>query len=116
MFDAFDGSLGDTMIMILIPLWATSRIIQCNARTYMAFGSVYANWLCLIHSEYYHPWDSLFQRIGLGTPADHHVHHRLLNKNYGHLFMYNDWLFGTYRNPVQVLGVPCTSFGGVNDK
>jgi sterol desaturase/sphingolipid hydroxylase (fatty acid hydroxylase superfamily) len=27
------------------------------------------------------------------------VHHKLLNYNYGHLFMYYDRLFGTYRDP-----------------
>jgi sterol desaturase/sphingolipid hydroxylase (fatty acid hydroxylase superfamily) len=37
-----------------------------------------------------------------GTAADHHVHHKLFNYNYGHLFMYCDWLFGTYKDPSRV--------------
>mmetsp|Transcript_77048 Transcript_77048/g.221351 ORF Transcript_77048/g.221351 Transcript_77048/m.221351 type:complete len:84 (+) Transcript_77048:244-495(+) len=68
----------------------------------MAFGSLYANWLCLIHSEYHHPWDAVFRQIGFGTAADHHVHHKLFVKNYGHLFMYADWAFKTYLNPQDV--------------
>lgn len=35
----------------------------------------------------------------MGTPADHHVHHKLFKYNYGHIFMWWDRLFGTYRNP-----------------
>jgi lathosterol oxidase len=65
----------------------------------MAFGSLYANWLTLIHSEYSHPWDSTFRFLGFGTAADHHVHHKMFVFNYGHLFMYWDRIFGTYKNP-----------------
>ena len=68
----------------------------------MAFGSLYANWLTLIHSEYKHPWDSLFRAVGFGTAADHHVHHKLFVYNYGHLFMYWDRVMGTYRDPAAV--------------
>ena len=66
----------------------------------MTFGSLYANWLTFLHSEYSHPWDKiLFKYIGFGTAADHHVHHKLFVYNYGHLFMYWDIFFGTYKNP-----------------
>mmetsp|Transcript_12345 Transcript_12345/g.28915 ORF Transcript_12345/g.28915 Transcript_12345/m.28915 type:complete len:329 (-) Transcript_12345:157-1143(-) len=102
LFDAFNGSAADTFLMILIPLLVTSRVVHCNVWTYMAFGSLYANWLCLIHSEYHHPWDAVFRQIGFGTAADHHVHHKLFVKNYGHLFMYADWAFKTYLNPQDV--------------
>lgn len=57
--------------------------------------------LTLIHSEYHLPWDPWFQIFGLGTPADHHVHHKLFDYNYGHLFMWWDIALGTYRNPNQ---------------
>ena len=60
------------------------------------------NWLCLIHSETHHPWDWLFQACGLGTAADHHVHHKLFCYNYGHLFSYWDRACGTYRHPQNV--------------
>lgn len=100
MFDAFNGSVWDTVIMILIPLYLTANIVRnCNVWTYMAFGSSYANWLTLIHSEYAFPWDGAFQRVGFGTPADHHVHHKVFKFNYGHLFMWLDQLAGTYRDP-----------------
>merc|ERR1712178_307723 len=98
LFDAFNGSVTDTFCMILVPLFITKEVVHCNVWSYMAFGSLYANWLCLIHSEYEHPWDVVFRKLGLGTAADHHVHHKMFVKNYGHLFMYCDWLCGTYRD------------------
>lgn len=102
LFDAFNGSATDTFLMILVPLFITARIVPANVWSYMAFGSLYANWLTLIHAEYSHPWDWLFRSIGFGTSADHHVHHKMFVYNYGHLFMYWDMLLGTYRNPTQV--------------
>jgi hypothetical protein len=86
MFDAFNGSLGDTFLMILVPLVMTSRCVNANVWSYMAFGSIYANWLTMIHSEYPHVWDPVFKAIGFGTAWDHHVHHKLFTFNYGHLF------------------------------
>jgi lathosterol oxidase len=68
----------------------------------MTFGSLYANWLTLIHAEYVHPWDHVFRIIGFGTAADHHVHHKLFIYNYGHLFMYWDKVFNTYKDPKDV--------------
>ena len=102
LFDAFNGSPTDTFLMILVPLFFTANVVRTNVWSYMTFGSLYANWLCLIHSEYHHPWDRVFRRIGFGTAADHHVHHKLFNYNYGHLFMYYDRLFGTYKDPAAV--------------
>lgn len=100
LFDAFNGSVSDTILMILIPLYTTANIVRdCNVWTYMAFGSMYANWLVLIHSEYCFPWDSGFQSLGLGTCADHHVHHAVFKYNYGHLFMWFDQIAGTYKSP-----------------
>lgn len=87
LFDAFNGSVIDTLCMILIPLMITARIVPANVWSYMAFGSLYANWLTLLHSEYVHPWDHIFRKIGFGTSADHHVHHKVFKYNYGHIFM-----------------------------
>lgn len=102
MFDAYNGSLPDTIIMILIPLYVTANIVStCNVWSYMAFGSLYANWLTLIHSEFPLPWDKFFRKIGFGTPGDHHVHHKFFKYNYGHLFMWYDRMFGTYKNPME---------------
>mmetsp|Transcript_22601 Transcript_22601/g.39024 ORF Transcript_22601/g.39024 Transcript_22601/m.39024 type:complete len:96 (+) Transcript_22601:2-289(+) len=85
--------------MILIPLFLTARLVNANVWSYMTFGSLYANWLCLIHSEFVMPWDGIFRSLGMGTPADHHVHHKLFKYNFGHLFMYWDKLLGTYQDP-----------------
>lgn len=102
LFDAFNGSPTDTFVMIIIPLFCTARLVNANVWSYMAFGSLYANWLTLIHSEYYHSWEYLFSIFGLGTAADHHVHHKLFKHNFGHLFMYWDRLCGTYKSPKTV--------------
>ena len=93
LFDAFDGNYVDTICMILIPLYTTCMTLSLCGRnvsvwSYMIFGSIYANYLCLIHSEYEHVWDKY-----------HHIHHRLFNYNFGHLFTFWDRLFGTYRSP-----------------
>ena len=99
LFDAFNGSLADTLCMIILPLYITANVVHCNVWTYMAFGTAYSSWLTLIHSEYVFPWDPYFRMFGLGTPADHHVHHKYFKYNYGHLFLWFDRLAGTYRDP-----------------
>lgn len=73
-------------------------------------GRSYANWLALIHSEYRHPWDPLFKTFGLGTAADHHVHHAKFKYNYGHLFMYWDMACGTYLDPKRCINDSKKSF------
>ena len=102
MFDAFNGSVTDTICMILIPLSITAQLVHCNVWSYMTFGATYASWLTLIHSEIQHPWDPLFRKFGLGTASDHHVHHKCFVFNYGHLFMWWDMLLGTYRSPLSI--------------
>ena len=96
LLDAFDGSIGDTFFMILVPLWITSRIVHTNVWSYMVFGTIYANALTLIHSEVEHPWECLLYYLGIGTAQDHHIHHTKMKRNYGHIFMYWDNLSGTY--------------------
>lgn len=101
-FDAFNGSYIDTLIMVIFPLLITAQLVHTNVWSYVTFGTLYANWLVLIHSEYSHPWDFLFRLVGFGTSGDHHVHHKLFVYNYGHLFMYWDFLYGTYKNPLSI--------------
>ena len=86
-WDSFDGSPSDTCVMILAPLLVTAHAVPwCNVYDYMCFGSVYANWLCLIHSDAGpHAWDEAFEAIGLGTPRYHHIHHRYPHRHFGHL-------------------------------
>ena len=102
LFDAFDGSVLDTACMVLVPLLLTSRLLKANVWEYMTFGASWSAWLCLIHSEVAHPWDGIFQLLGLGTPADHHVHHKTFMFNYGHTMMWWDRLAGTYKHPSTV--------------
>ena len=100
--DAFNGSIVDTMCMILVPLYLTALLVPCNTWSYVAFGTIYGNYLCIIHCEYHQPWDPVFRALGIGTPGDHHVHHAAFKYNYGHLFTYWDRIFGTYREPMTV--------------
>ena len=58
--------------MILVPLVLTARLVNANVWSYMVFGSLYANWLTLIHSEHAHPWDRLFRMIGTYILKIHH--------------------------------------------
>jgi sterol desaturase/sphingolipid hydroxylase (fatty acid hydroxylase superfamily) len=111
LFDAFHGSIADTTLMILLPFLVTARLVHCNVWSYMVFGSWYSCWLVLLHSEYYHVWDPLFRLLGLGTPGDHHVHHKMFNYNYGHLFMWCDKLMGTHRD---VHGIGSKGVSGCN--
>lgn len=97
LFNAFDGSITDTLIMIILPLFITAQTIHCNLWSYIAFGCIYSSMLTLIHSEYEHPFDSLLRMVGIGTARDHNIHHRLQKYNYGHMFMYWDYIFGTYK-------------------
>ena len=100
--DAYDGSVPDTAIMILIPLIVTARLVDANVWSYMAFGSILGNYFCLIHSEFGHPCDVVFRALFVGTAADHHVHHRKFVSNYGHLFMVWDYLYGSYEDPKSI--------------
>lgn len=100
--DAFNGSTTDTICMILGPLYITALLVPANVWSYMAFGTIYGNYLCIIHCEHNQPWDSVFRALGIGTPGDHHVHHAKFKYNYGHIFMYWDRVFGTYRSPLDV--------------
>ena len=79
----------------------------------MAFGASWSAWLCLIHSEVHNPWDGMFRRLGLGTAADHHVHHRTFIYNYGHTMMWWDRLAGTYKSPERVKNFDLSGEGKV---
>ena len=96
--DSFKGSIIDTIVMILTPLFITSQITHCNTWSYIIFGTIYANDLCLIHNELDNPWDPFFKKLGFGTASDHRIHHALFRYNCGHIFTYWDRIFGTYRN------------------
>jgi sterol desaturase/sphingolipid hydroxylase (fatty acid hydroxylase superfamily) len=101
-FDAFNGSIADTCLMVLLPLSMTSQCIEANLASYIAFGSLYAVGLTLIHSETHHPWDLAFTSMGISTPADHHVHHLLQTYNYGHLVTWWDRACDTYKPPSDI--------------
>uniref|UniRef100_A0A7S4E1C8 Fatty acid hydroxylase domain-containing protein n=1 Tax=Lotharella globosa TaxID=91324 RepID=A0A7S4E1C8_9EUKA len=101
LFNAYSGSVQDTTLLILIPLYSTVLVLNAlqipiSQQDYAWFGMLYANYFMLIHSEYSNPWDGLFEAIGIGTARDHNVHHSQLRYNFGHFFMWWDQMFGTY--------------------
>jgi sterol desaturase/sphingolipid hydroxylase (fatty acid hydroxylase superfamily) len=99
LFNAFDGSLVDTVALILLPLFATAQIVQAGTWDYVAFGTVYSSHFFLIHSEYINPLDDVLAWLAVSTASDHHVHHALFHYNFGHLFTVFDKLASTYRAP-----------------
>ena len=101
-FNAFNASIKDVIVLIIFPLYITTNLIHTNAWTYMVFGTIYSSYLMLIHSEYKYPWDNLFRWVGIGTGSDHHVHHLKFKWNFGHFFTWWDRLFNTYRHPSTV--------------
>lgn len=98
-FNSFEGSICDTICMVIIPLVVTSNIVYTvNTKSYIAFGVIYSSMLVLIHSNHEHPWEKNIRLIGIGTSLDHKNHHLFFSCNYGHLFMWWDMIFGTYKN------------------
>lgn len=107
LFDAFNGDVKDTFSMILVPLHITTYCVpMVNVWTYMGFGASFAALLMAIHSEYHGPLDKYLRPLGVGVPADHHVHHIQQGWNFGHLFTYWDRLFGTYKYPYSMKQIP----------
>jgi sterol desaturase/sphingolipid hydroxylase (fatty acid hydroxylase superfamily) len=99
MFNAFNGSVPDTISLILIPLFLTHQVCRSvNNWTFVAFGTLYATQFTLIHCEFHHPWDFIFKMMGIGTAEDHSMHHALVTCNYGHFFTIYDRILGTYRD------------------
>ena len=99
-FDAFDGSVTDTVLMILMPFLLTAHALKAanvtvNVYDYMCFGSLYANALFFLHSDAPHSWDNVFRRIGLGTQREHHAHHAKPCIRFGHLLTWWDVCAGT---------------------
>ena len=101
LFDAFDGSLLDTTILILLPLFCTCRALAfVNTWSYIAFGFVYSTHFMLIHSEWPHHTDTLASKLAVYTAKDHHVHHARFVYNYAHFFTFWDRFLGTYREQI----------------
>jgi sterol desaturase/sphingolipid hydroxylase (fatty acid hydroxylase superfamily) len=79
LYVAFNGSPLDTMTLILIPLFLTHHVCNfVNNNGLAAFGTLYAAQFTMIHCEYRHPWDTLFEMLGIGTAEVARVCMRLL--------------------------------------
>mmetsp|Transcript_25017 Transcript_25017/g.60189 ORF Transcript_25017/g.60189 Transcript_25017/m.60189 type:complete len:324 (-) Transcript_25017:285-1256(-) len=107
LFNAYSGSIQDTTLLILIPLYSTVITlswfgVHISQKDYAWFGCTYANYFMLIHSEISNPWDDVFEAIGIGTARDHNVHHSQLRYNFGHFFMWWDQILGTHLSHTKV--------------
>ena len=60
----------DTALMILVPLYSTAHLVHCNVWEYMSFGSLYASWLTLIHSECNSPLPKTLKHLKGQLSAD----------------------------------------------
>jgi alternative squalene epoxidase len=97
-YDSFDGSIQDTILMIIIPLHITAHSIQINTITYISFGTIYSMFLFLIHADYDHIWDKYLPLVGIMNAKCHRIHHQKRIYNYGHFFSFWDRAYGTYYN------------------
>lgn len=93
--DAFKGSVLDTSLMVLLPMFFTLQVFHTNCLTLQIFGSFYSSYLILIHADYEHPWEKYLEKIGFATSKDHRLHHQKRNVNFGHVFIIWDVLFNT---------------------
>lgn len=93
---AFQGSVADTLSLIVAPLAVVGRL-PVHYWSYVAFGTVYSMHFALIHSEFDHPWEQRAGRLGVSTSADHFRHHKHFDCNFGHFFTFWDRALGTYR-------------------
>ena len=84
--------------------YATASSIDANCFSYAVAGVAYASQFMLLHSEFENWFDSYLRKIGIVTAADHHVHHVLPKRNYGHFFRVYDMVCGTYTSPREVKG------------
>jgi len=98
LFNAFDGTNADTTLLILLPLFCTMRLLpMVHCWSYIAFGVTFSTHLCLIHSEWPHPWEPIGDALAVYSSRDHQAHHKFFNVNYAHFFKTWDRLAGTYR-------------------
>lgn len=104
LFNAFDGSFVDTILLILLPLFTTAQLCHVTNWDYIIFGSVYSTHFTLIHSEYEHIFDDILQKLFVNTSEDHHVHHAFPKYNYSHFFTIFDKVAGTYKSGKELKG------------
>ncbi len=97
LFDAFDGSLPDTIALILFPLYTTAQLLHVGNWDYVAFGVIYSSHFMMIHSEFSHSYEDVLSWFFVNTSQDHHVHHATFIYNFSHFFTIYDKLAQTYR-------------------
>lgn len=93
--EAFKGHIADTTLMILCPLYIAMYLCPMNTHSFIITGTIFSNFFLYIHSNYNFKIDEYLPYYGLMNAAYHHKHHQSFNYNFGHLFWFNDYLFGT---------------------
>ncbi len=102
LLDAYQGSVADTTMLILLPLQCTAWLLWAAGRevhlwSFALFGTLYSSHLLLIHHPGARRYHGMCGALGLVTYQDHHLHHRQRHANFGHIFTLWDRLGGTYR-------------------
>jgi len=102
LLDAYQGSVADTAMLILLPLQCTAWLLWAAGRavhlwSFALFGALYSSHLLLIHHPGARRYHAVGRSLGLVTYQDHHLHHRQRHVNFGHIFTLWDRLGGTYR-------------------
>ena len=95
---AFTGHILDTLILVLVPLYLCIILFPMNMYSFILTGSIISNYFLYIHNNYSFTFDKYLPSFGLMSAKQHEMHHRYCNCNFGHLFIWNDYLFCTLKN------------------
>ena len=87
--DAFKTGMIDAVFQLILPIIMTIYYIKPVRGSLIIFGLVYSIWLQFIHSNI------AFKSSILVSPCFHKTHHRIPNKNFGHVLTIWDHLFCT---------------------
>lgn len=91
--DAFKTGWTDALLGLMLPLFTSLWIVRPNKTTAALFGGAYALWLQFIHSNT--PLALSFDSALLVTPRYHRIHHKHPRKNFAHIFVFWDRVWGS---------------------
>ena len=95
---AFVGHILDTILLVLVPLYTCMLLFPMNMYSFIVSGSIFSNFFLYIHNNHNFVYDKYLPYVGLISAKQHEMHHRFCNCNFGHLFVWNDYLFRTLKN------------------
>lgn len=95
---AYVGHLFDTILLVLVPLYICMLCFPMNMLSFIISGSIFSNYFLYIHNNQNFSFDKYLPYFGLISAKQHELHHRFCHCNFGHLFVWNDYLFRTLKS------------------